>query len=238
MKLKTEQKVNATIIGTNGRLSTLGAFQVVENALTELTGELKIDGITEKEKYNAIWVFVKTRIKFFSSILWNEKLSVTSFISFKSLAKINFDVEAKNAVGELVFYARVEACALDIATMRIRKLVSVGVDETMQAETPTMDVEFANANYTNFEKKETIRVRSTNIDMSHHTNNLEYIRFILNTYSVSELETKIVKEMEVVYVNQSFENDELDVLKLSEQNKDVIYLQKENKPIIKCEILF
>ena len=54
MKLKTEQKVNATIIGTNGRLSTLGAFQVVENALTELTGELKIDGITEKEKYNEV----------------------------------------------------------------------------------------------------------------------------------------------------------------------------------------
>ena len=233
-----KQKISATIIGADECLSILGCFHIVEDALTELTGELKIDGITEKEKYNAFWVFTKNRIKIFSKAKWNEEIAVSCFISNKSLAKINFDVEAKNALGELVFYARVEACALDYSNQRIRKLTTVGVDEQMLAEQPKMDVAFCQFGDQNLPTIEQVRVRSTNIDMSHHTNNLEYLRFILNTYSVQELETKPVKEIEVVYANQSFENDLLDIKKLSTPQKDVIIVEKQQKPVVKCEILF
>lgn len=238
MKLVKEQKVSASMLGSNESLSTIGTFQIIENALTELTGKLKIDGITVKEQYNAFWVFAKTRVKFFKKILWNESLTVTCFISSKSLARIHFDIEAKNSLGEFIFYARIEACALDIASQRIRKLSTVGVSEDMLPEQETMDINFSKFDYETLPLVEQVKIRSTNIDMSHHTNNLEYLRFIMNTYSVKELETRAVCEMEVVYMNQSFENDVLDVLKGCYENKDIIVLQKEDKPIVKCEIIF
>ena len=238
MKLQKEQKVSASMLGSSERLSIIGTFQIIENALTELTGKLKIDGITVKEKYNAFWVFVKTRVKFFKKILWNEDLLVSCFISSKSLARIYFDIEAKNSLGELIFYARIEACALDFTSQRIRKLSTVGVDENTEVEKETMDISFSKFDYESLPLIEQIKIRSTNIDMSHHTNNLEYLRFIINTYSVAELETKTAKEMEVVYASQSFENDVLDVLKGCYENKDIIVLQKQDKPIVKCEILF
>ncbi len=215
----------------------LGCFQIVEEAITELTGELKIDGITEKEVYNAFWVFTKNRVKFFNKIKWNETLNISCFISNKSLAKMNFDVMAKNLRGDIIFYARVEACALDYATQRIRKLTTVGVGEDMLAEQPQMDIEFTKFDYTDLPLVEHVRVRSTNIDMSHHTNNLEYLRFIINTYSVIELEKNPIREIEVDYTSQSFENDILDIKKLH-ADKDIIVLEKENKPVIKCEILY
>ena len=238
MKLTKELIVNASMLGSGENLSILGCFQIVENVITELMGELKIDGITAKEKYNALWVFTKNRVKMFKSVKWDEKISVTAFLSFKSLVKLNFDAEAKNAAGERIFYARVEACALDKTNYSIRKISTVGVNETILPEPAVADFDFAKFNYAELPLIEQVKIRSTNIDMSHHTNNLEYLRFILNTYSVKDLETKPIKEMEVVYASQSFENDVLNVLKLSENGRDIIVLEKENKPVVKCEILF
>ena len=232
------QRVSASMSCSDECLSTFGIFQIIEDSLTELTGELKIDGIIEKEKYNAFWVFTKTRVKIFKKFKWNEEFSVACFISSKSLAKIYFDVVAKNLKNELAFYARVEACALDYSSQRIRKLTTVGVDEQMLAETPPMEVEFCKFDYANLPTIEQVKVRSTNIDMSHHTNNLEYLRFILNTYSVKELEQRKIAEIEIIYASQSFENDLLNVKKLATNNKDVIVLEKEDKPVVKCEILF
>ncbi len=233
-----KQKVSASMAGSDECLSILGTFQVVEDAITDLMGELKIDGVTAKEKYNAFWVFTKNRVKIFKKLKWNEEFVIFCFISFKSLVKMNVDVVAKSIKDEIVFYSRVEECALDISTQRIRKLNTVGVNETMLAETPLIDIQFCKFDYENLPIVEQVKVRSTNIDMSHHTNNLEYLRFVLNTFSVKELETKLIKEMEVIYANQSFENDMLDVHKLELQNKDVIVLQKQDKPIVKCEVLF
>lgn len=238
MKLTKEYKVKATMLGSMDCMSPIGAFEVIEDAITELMGKLKIDGITVKEKYNAFWVFVKNKVKFFEKILWNEEFVVSSFISYKSLAKMNLDVEAKTKSNKLIFYAHVEACALDRTTNSIRKLSTVGVTDEMQPEQPLMEMDFSKFESGDLTKVEQIKVRSTNIDMSHHTNNLEYLRFIFNTYSVSELELRPIKCMEVVYANQSFENDCLDVLKCRGENKDTIILQKENAPIIKCEVLF
>ena len=238
MILQKTQKVSASMSCSDACLSVMGTFQLVQDAITELTGELKIDGITEKEKYDAFWVFTKNRIKFFKKLQWNEKFSISAFISSKSLAKIFFDVVAKNGAGELAFCARVEACALDYTTQCVRKLTSVGVDENMNAEPQIADVEFARFDCSDLPLFEQVRVRSTNIDMSHHTNNTEYLRFILNTYSVGEYESRPIKEMEVDYISQSHENDILNVRKSSNANQDLILLEKDSKPVVKCEVLF
>ena len=238
MKLTKQQKIGASMVGSNESLSVIGAFQIIEDALTEFMGELKIDGITVKQKYNAFWVFVKTRAKFFKKLLWGDEYTVTAFLSSMSLAKLYVDVKVCDNIGETVFYSRVELCVLDIATQRIKKIATVGVDETMLTEDATAEIVFGKFEADGLPLVEQVKVRSTNVDHSHHTNNLEYLRFIMNTYSVAELETKTVKEMEVVYASQSYENDVLDVLKAGYADRDLILLQKDGKPVIKCEIVF
>ncbi len=237
MRLIKNEILTATNCGSDGNLSVIGCFEIIENAITEHMGEFKLDGFSLREKFNALWVFTKNKIKFFKKIKWNEKFNVCCYISNKSLAKIYFDIEVKNMQGELIFYARVEACALDFASMRILKLSSLGMDKIV-AEQPNMEVDFVKFDYENLPLIEKVLVRSTNIDMSHHTNNLEYLRFIMNTYSVNELETKSIKELEVNYISQSFENDTLFILKSSNANQDLIVLEKDAKPIIKCKIDF
>lgn len=229
--------VSGSLIDTSTNLSVIGTFQIVEDALTELMGELKIDGITAKKLYNAMWVYTKNRIKFLKPLAWGEGYTVESFVSLISLAKINIDTAIKDNNGEIVAYSKVELCALDLETGRIRKTATVGVDESIVKENSQIQVDFTKFEVLVMPKVESVVVRSTNIDFCHHCNNVEYLRFLLNTYSVAELENNPIKEFEICYANQSFEGDTLDIFKMQNQDKDILIIQKEDKVIIKCEIL-
>ena len=82
-----------------------------------------------------------------------------------------------------------------------------------------------------------MKIKYTNIDFAGHTNNKEYIRFMLNTYSVRELEERPIKEMDIVYVNHPYENDILTVQKESGKDRDIIAIQKDGNYIVKSEIV-
>lgn len=232
------QIVSASMTDTKANLSVIGTFQVIQDAITELTGKLNIDGATLKEKYNALWVFTKTRAKFIKTISWNEEITIDTFISFISVAKMNVDIEVKNQNGEVVLCSKTEMCALDIDTQRIRKLSTVGVDKSMLSNNKANEIVFTKFDGNNLPLVDSVKIKYSNIDFSHHTNNLEYIRLIMDTYSVAEVEQRQIKEVEIIYANQSFENDILDIHKASFDNKELIVLEKDEKTIVKCEIVY
>ena len=237
MIYKKSDIVGSIDIDANTQLSVLGAFGIVVDALTEMMGALKIDGITVKKQYNAMWVFTKNRIKLLQPLQWGDAYSVESFITAFSLVKLYVETAVKNSSGEIVAYSKVELCALNLATGRIMKTSEVGLNETLVKEPSLVDVEFTKFNDGNLSHVESVTVRSTHIDFSRHTNNAEYVRLLLNTYSVQELLNNPIKEIEVCYVSQSFENDVLQIYKSVNGNKDVLMIEKDGKPIIRCEIV-
>lgn len=237
MKLIKNDKVRAGMTDPAANLSVIGFFQVAEETVTELMGELKIDGITSRKEYDAVWVITKSKLKIFSNIAWNEPYTVLGFISRITRVSINIDVEIKNESGELCGCLREELCALDLQSGKVRKVSTVGVDDSITAEAPEADMSFSKFNAENLPEAEKVEVKYSSIDYAGHTNNKEYIRFILNTYSVCELEARPVKEMDIIYINQSFENDVLTVLKNSNKDRDVIAIQKDGEFIVKSEIV-
>lgn len=234
----TKQQIVGSIqVGADANLSIMGLFGMVESAITECMGYQKIDGITVRREYNAFWVFTKNRIKVLGSAYWGDVLTVESFISNISLVKMDVDTVVKKADGSIVAYSRCEMCALDVATERIRRTSSVGVNETIVAETPLMDVVFEKFDDSDLPLVDTVTVRSTNIDFCRHTNNVEYLRFLLNTYTVAELVGSPIKEIEVNYVNQSYEGDALTVHKLVSDIRDLLSIKKDGQTVIKCVII-
>lgn len=234
MKLRKNQKVAASMTDSLGRLSLNGTFRIVFDAVTEMMGDMEIDGVTTKRKYDANWVFVRNKIKLDKPLMWNEEMTVESFISSVSSVKMSVDVKVKNNMGEVAIYARVELCALDAQTGRIRRLSTVGVGEGTKVEQAEMEVEFERFGEVDLPVVESTKIRSSNIDMLRHTNNTEYIRFVTNSYSVKELEERKIKEIQVDYCNQSFENDLIEVCKQTTLHKDLVILKCGDKAIIKC----
>lgn len=241
MKLIKHQRVSASISDAQANLSVLGIFQIVQDAVTEMMGKLKIDGISARELYDAVWVFTRNRTKLLKTLPWNDDLfTVNAFVSSITRATISIDVSIRDCNGQPVAYSRIEMCPLDLSTMRIRRVETVGVTDKAIIEQAEIDITFTkfDCDADMLAPVDEVCVRSTNIDMSQHTNNVEYIRFILNTYTVNQLKDMRIREMEVRYVNQSYEHDILNIYKQSEQNKDLFLLKSSDKDIVKCEVLY
>ena len=110
----------------------------------------------------------------------------------------------------------------------------MGIDGSFEKHAPLMDTEFGKFCEDGLKLIDEVRVRSCDIDFSRHTNNVEYVKFILNTYSVNELLCRPVKQMEIFYINQSFENDKLQVYKFADGIKDFVEIKKGDTAIVRC----
>ena len=230
------QIVSSNFVGADAKLSTLAVFQLVENAVTEGMAAQHIDGLTIKRLYNAFWVFAKNKVKILKTADWGDTLTIESFVSGISAVKLNVDTALKNADGQIVAYSRCEMCPLDATTGRIVRTSAVGVDEKIVAEPALVDISFDKLDCDELPMVEEVTVRSTNIDCWQHANNVEYLRFIFNTYSVTELLARPIRELEVNYVSQSFEQDTLSIHKRASNNCDLFAITKSSTPVLKCKI--
>lgn len=237
MDLIKHETVSASMMDTQGCLSVYGTFLRIQDAVTELMGTYGIDGFSAKVKYDALWVYVKTHVKFFKKLFWRDAFTVTAFLTHISTAKIAVDVSVTDDGGENVAYSRTELCALDIPTQRIRRTFTVGVDKAMLSSRPAQEVVFSKFGDADLSTVATVQAKATNIDFSHHVNNTEYVRMILDAYSVAELESMDIREMEVLYANQSFEGNTLRIKRAAADGRHLVAIEKDGATVVKCEIL-
>lgn len=232
------KNVGASLTDANANLSPIGAMTLVEDNLTELFKQLKIDGLTTREKYGAVWVFLQNHIKFIKTVRWQEQITLASFISYKSALRICVDTCIKNSNQEIVAYSRIQLCSIDTTTQRPRRTDTVGIDDTVAAEKPMCDIDFAKPELTDMRFIKHITIRSSNIDYAHHTNNIEYVRFLINTFSVQDLLNKPVREIDVQYKHQSFENDAILIFGNKTQNTAIFEIRKDSAQLLVCEMRF
>ncbi len=237
MKWTKHDKVSSFMTDPTANLSVMGIFQIAEEAVTAHMGELNIDGLTIRKEYGAVWVYTRNKVKIWKCIPWDREYTVSCFISKIALLSIWLDVEIRNDAGELCACSRAELCALDLQSASLRKVSAVGVEDSMLTDGPVSEIPFSRFNTKELSEVEQVRVGYTNIDFVGHTNNKEYIRFILNTYSVRELEERPVREIEIMYMGQSYENDMLTVCRGYFQDNDIVTIQKDDKTIIKCQVV-
>ncbi len=229
--------VPASMCDAGTKLSPLALFQLEEDAVTELMARLRIDGITAMREYGAMWVFVKNTLRVLRRPAWQEEYELRSFVSAHSAARLVIDTELRApGSGEALARARLELCALDLQSGRIRKAAEVGVAEDMPCETPLPELAFSRFPRAGFTPLESVRVRSTNLDYCSHTNNIEYLRFLLNTYRARDFLEREVRQIEIHYENQTFEDDELQLSRARDGERDHFLLTARGSTAAACMI--
>ena len=237
MIYKRTGTVSASMCDAKTRMSPLSAFQLVEDAVTELMGDLHIDGLTAMRKYAAMWVFVKNIIHIYHRPEWRDTYELRSFISGHSAAKLLIDTEIVTADDNLpIVHSRLELCALDLQSGSIRKASTVGVQPDAPTEKPLPDLKFSRFPKDELIPLETVTVRATNLDYCSHTNNVEYVRFLLNTYSAECLQNNEIEKIEIHYGQQTFEGDSLQISRSRKAESDFFAIHSEKGPAVECRI--
>ncbi len=236
MKRIVNVTVPASACDSASTLSLLGYFSYIEDAVTELMGDLAIDGLTTLKKYNALWVFTRHRVKLHTPLVWRQPFTLTAAITAHSAVRIDIDVIFTDKDGQKAAEARSQLCAVDLASGHPAKISAVGVRENMM-EAPLAEIHFSRPTGEAGELLEKVKVRSMSIDYGHHTNNIEYLRFLFNSYTAEELAAHTVKEVQIDFFSQSFAGDELSIYRTVSENTHSFTVKKEDQLVIHCDII-
>ena len=235
MRLVKKDRLAASSCGADVKLSVEGAFRIVEDMVTELMGDQHIDGVTCMREYGAMWVFVRNRIEMPQPLAWMDEYTVTSYISSFSKIRLYIDTVIHNADGSIALKSRLELCAVDLETGKIRKAETVGVGEKTPAEEPMFEIAYTKEKPMRSELVDEITVRSADIDYCHHTNNVAYVRYFVNQIDVDDLTEHPVKSIEVQYAVQTHEGDRLSLYRCSSENEAYI-IEKDGAKVVSCII--
>ena len=235
MKLIKTDRLAASSCGADVKLSVEGAFRIVEDMVTELMGDQHIDGVTCMREYGGMWVFVRNRIEMPQQLAWMEEYTATSYISSFSKIRLYIDTVIQKADGSIALKSRLELCAVDLETGKIRKSDSVGVGEKTPAEEPMFEIAYTKEKPVRGELIDEIAVRSTDIDYCHHTNNVAYVRYFVNQTGVDELIKHPVRTIEVQYAAQTHEGDKLSVYRCNSENEAFV-IEQDGAKVVSCII--
>ena len=235
MRLVKTGRLAASSCGADVRLSVEGAFRIVEDMVTELMGDQHIDGVTCMREYGGMWVFVRNRIEMPQQLAWMDEYTATSYISSFSKIRLYIDTVLQKADGSIALKSRLELCAVDLETGKIRKSETVGVGEKTPAEEPVFEIAYTREKPVRRELVDEITVRSADIDYCHHTNNVAYVRYFVDQIGVDDLIERPVKAIEVQYAAQTHEGDRLMVYRCSSENEAYV-IEKDGSKVVSCII--
>ncbi len=230
--------VSGSMCDSKLKLSIIAADEIVENAVSELMGDLGIDGIVVIENYLSMWLLTKNQIRFLRRPGWREEFLVKSYISGHSLITLNIDTIVETKSKEELVRARTELVAIDLERGKVRKAETVGFTMDMEHPIETDGIKLSRFPKEGGELIDTVRVQPTSIDYCYHTNNVEYVRFMLNTYHMEHFKTHEPDMIEIHYESQSFEGEQLDIYRAGTENGDMLFIRRDGKNITSCKVIW
>ena len=218
----------------SGKLGIRNTFDIFMDMAAEHAAHLGVSYYDMRER-DCYWVAVRSRVMLYAARpRLGERITAVTWPGKPSLAKSDRFYRLRR--GEVILVeGRTEWAVQDIHTGAIRRTDSYGYPTDLKhredrvCEAPfTRFRSLAPSPAQSFMK---YRVRSTDIDVSRHMNNVAYIRMLLDTFSTSEQEETDPVEVEISYRQSCYEGEELSIYRCREENGWIFQVEKENAEI-------
>ncbi|MCF0215957.1 MAG: acyl-ACP thioesterase [Fibrobacteraceae bacterium] len=219
--------ITSAYIDVSGNMGVAQTVLMVQDNFTENFGAIKMDNFAVKPK-GAYWVITKAKFKFFKRPYWRDKVVTTSFPSETGLLRTYENTAVTTLEGEPVILAVQEACCLSLDRHRPMKLSAV--DFPMEGSPfPVLDSKFTKFDVSPEEFQEMYRqhVLPQHLDMSHHMNNIEYVKLSMNVFSSEDWELCIPSEMEIHFLGESMEGTELRIFRADKKGATYMKIEDE-----------
>lgn len=202
-------------------------FQDVASRHATLLG---IDDFSLLEKDNALWVVSKTKVKINKLPRWNDEVIVRTWPMGAEGVRCNRCYQIiKN--GEVYINGISEWVMIDATSRTLRKVETTSYPNDIDWITEKSVEERFRRFKDDFTDDDLVYkrlIRSGDIDVTHHTNNVTYITMLLDTFSVKELENMMLKDIEVSYLNESLEGEILSIYRKKKEDGCFFSVKKED----------
>lgn len=208
-----QRTITSAYVDSSCKMGIAQTVLMVQDNFTENFAAFRQDNFAVKEK-GGYWVISKAKFKFMSRPFWRDKVVTTSFPTCNALIRTNENTIITTTDGEPIVFAEQEVCCLDLERHRPMKLSAVDFPTEGFPEAILSDA-YDRFNEVALDYQEVYQqtVLPQHIDMSHHMNNIEYVKLALNVFSVEDLEQCVPSEMEVHFLGESREGEVLRIFR-------------------------
>ncbi len=228
--------VTYTELNQTGELELVSAFNLVQNVMTEYFESFKSDNMRLKKNNNAIWVVSKTKIHFNKYPMWRDLIKGTGYTTKIKPIRIEIETNFENNKKESLFIAKQECCVIDLESRKLRKVNTVDYPNDMEIKETKfaksylrLKEDFSEKNYIYKQK-----VHSSDIDYSNHTNNVAYVKYIVNTLPCKFFEENKITDFEIHYISESKEGQSLKIYKKEKDNAMEFLIKNGETEIIRA----
>lgn len=238
LTFERERDICSAYLDSSLHLGIAQSQLLIQDGITECFEKIGCDGIVYREQFNAFWVFTRMKIKFIKRPVWRDIVKVKTFPINNAGVRTCVNTEITDLQGQQLIVANQEACVLNLETRRPIRLTTLPF--------PNKDFPEAvfNSPFEKFDISDAVkvyeqRIHSQHIDMSKHTNNVEYAKFALNVFSDDFLQKNEIKEIELHYMGESREGELLEIFhKKVDDSTHFCQIRCGERKVFEMSILF
>ena len=239
---ESQREISSAFIDSSVRMGVAQSVLLVQDNLTECFNAMGCDGIIYREKFNDFWVFTKTKVHFERRPYWREIVTARTFPIDNLGMRTHVNTEITDKAGKRLLAANQEACVLSLETHRPVKITTLPYPKEDFPEAVFNEpFERFPSDFTEDELAFEQVIRSCHIDMSHHMNNIEYIKFALSVFSDDFLQSHEITDLEVHYTGESREGQTLKVYRREASDcagKTFVHIKESGRCVFECCIKF
>ena len=190
-------------------------FSHFQNIADLHSKEMGTDGEALLQKSNVFWVLTKMKLKVAELPKSSETITVETW-PLKAKG-VRFDRDFKLSNKDKIFVmGSSEWCTLDYTAQKLRRVDSVAYPHDMQFREDRSgagELIRAKESVCDTDLNHTYRSSFVDIDTNKHTNNVAYLRMILNCFTPDEFEALTIDEFQINFLSQTFYGDEIKIYK-------------------------
>ena len=205
-KISREIMVGPSMCDSKARMTFTACVNLFMDMAT-VHAEMIGNGPTVLTPKGLFWITAKTRIRILRAPLLTETVTVSTWPEKPGAFKGDRDYEITSGDSILVL-GKTEWCVIDFGTKRPARVKSVYPEGMEYLDDVSIPEGFEKINDT-FEADPyaTHKVDSSDIDIGGHMNNGAYVRALMSTFSVKELNDLKPTSLEIVYLESCYEGD-------------------------------
>ena len=236
---ESNRKISSAFIDSTVKLGIAQAVLLLQDNLSECFNAMNCDGIIVREKFNAFWVFTKTKVHFFDRPDWREEVIVKTYPIDNAGMRSHVNSEICSKEGRQLIIANQEVCALNYETHRPMKIADLSFPK--EGFPPAVFEEPFERFPSDFTEDELVyeqKILSCQIDLSHHLNNIEYIKLALSVFSDDFLQLHTMENLEVHYTGESKEGQILKIYRRDLNGRTYVHIKESGRNVFECCIEF
>ena len=225
-------KVDNTIF-----LSFDSIFDITQIAITEFFKTIGFDNLNMRNKYNSAWVITKTKLKINKLPFWGNDIKTKTYITNIKPVKTDIETVFYDLDGNVLIVIKDEMCVIDMELRKIRRLKDFLFDKEETTESLLTD-NYELINQDNLELSDKVKVQFCDIDCTNHTNNVSYIRFIMNSLGKDFFNGNNILMADLQYMHESRIDEVLDIYKSDINNTIDVLLKRDNDNIFGIKLKY